>query len=297
MAAVAHHYVSIGFLAPDPMEVVDLLRRAISEGSRESGEDGTCFIRLHDDASGARINVVLERSGVVRSAKPSFAPSRPRRIRARIAGLHPDAVNADADLVQLTPLGGDYPLAVEFENGSRATSQLSFGEEADVELVGFAGRLDCFADAGAYLAAAIPLGIGEVVPAGLYALATAQDPSSPGSAALASGVVVKCNRLRNALSGRDFLHLVVETAAMTLDVVVAPEAVQGPPPQPGCIVTGALWFVARLAEPVGVAAAPMAAAIASVERQAVTGAGPSAFMTTALCLGPPVRPRLFSRWY
>ena len=99
------------------------------------------------------------------------------------------------------------------------------------------------------------------------------------------------------MSGRDFLHLVVETAAMTLDVVVAPEAVQGPPPQPGCIVTGALWFVARLAEPVGVAAAPMAAAIASVERQAVTGAGPSAFMTAALCLGPPVRPRLFSRWY
>jgi hypothetical protein len=285
---VANHYLSIGFDAPGRMDVVELLRRAITGGTSERLVDGGRFVQLHDPASGARVNVVVDQTGMVRSAKPSFRAPLPRRVRAQITGLHPDAANPDADLVQLAPSDGDYPLAVELEDGCRSAVGLAFGEEADFELVGFADSLECYVDEDAYRASGMPLGMQAVLPAGLLPLQTSDGAARPRATALVSGVVVACTRLHNGIGGAEFLHLVIETAGMTFDVVVHPELVEGPVPEPGHIVTGSLWFVARptLAAPVSVGAAAEADLVTAPEENA-SPAGPS---------GRQAPPRLFSRW-
>lgn len=288
---VANHYLSIGFTAPERMAVVELLRRTIAEGSSEPLLDGGRFIRLHDHASGARVNVVVDHAGTVRSAKPSFFTPLPQRVRVRITGLHPDEGNPDADLVQVAPVEGTYPLAVEFEEGSRAIAALPFGEEADVEIVGFADTMECYPHADAYEASGIPLGIREVLPAGLVPLPTPQGVARPRAAALISGIVLECNRLHNELGGADFLHLVIETAGMVFDAVVSPDAIEGPPPQPGRIVTGSLWFVARQPQEVAVGASISARSEAIDSPQEHVDTYADTFVADR-----PARTRLFGRW-
>lgn len=279
---VANHYLSIGFPASGRMDVVELLRRVITEGSSEPSLDGGRHIRLHDHASGARVNVVLDQAAMVRSAKPSYAPPRPQRVRARVTGLHPAPGNPDADLVQLAPANVDYPLAVELEDGARGALELPFGEEATLEVVGFAHSLESYADEAAYRASGMPLGTRAVLPAGLMPLPGEEGETAPLRAeALVSGVVQEVTTVRNELGGGEFLHLVVDSDGITLDVVVAPEAVDGPHPDPGHIVTGSLWFVARQAERVPVGAA---------EPPADTGA------LDVSVAARPGRPRLFRNW-
>lgn len=289
---VANHYLSIGFPASGRMDVVELLRRVITEGSSEQSLDGGRHIRLHDPSSGARINVVLDQASMVRSAKPSFAPADPQRTRARITGLHPAPGNHDADLVQLAPLDAEFPLAVELEDGSRAAAMLPFGEEATFEIVGFAHTLECYADEAAYRASGMPLGTQAVLPAGLMPLPGDEEgtPAPLRAEALVSGVVVEVEEVRNQTGGGTFLHLVVATDAMTLDVVVASGEVEGPAPQPGHIVTGSLWFVARQAE-----AVPVGAAVPSGTGERVGAAVP---VGAAAPAGGPRggRPRLFRTW-
>lgn len=282
---VANHYLSIGFPASGRMDVVELLRRVITEGSSEQSLDGGRHIRLHDPASGARVNVVLDQASMVRSAKPSYAPQDPQRIRARITGLHPAPGNHDADLVQLAPVDADFPLAVELEDGSRAAAALPFGEEATFEIVGFAHSLECYADEADYRASGMPLGTKAVLPAGLMPLPgdEAGKPAPLRAEALVSGVVAEVHEVRNETGGGTFLHLVVDTAVMSLDVVVASGEIEGPAPRPGHIVTGSLWFVARLAEavPVGAVAAADAGDAVLLDAPAAPRAG---------------RPRLFRTW-
>ncbi len=300
---VANHYLSIGFPTADRMRVVELLRRVISEGTSETSLDGGRHIRLHDHQSGARVSMVLDQGGTVRSAKPSFAPAEPRRVPVRVTGLHPDPANHDADLVQVAPLDASYPLAVEFEDGSRAINALCFGEETELELVGFADAVETYRDEADYRSSGMPLDSKSVLPAGLVPMA---EPSGvlnrPRATALVSGLVLSCERRHNAIGGAAFLHLVIETDGMVFDAVVAPDAVEGPFPEPGQLLTGSMWFVARQAVPVPVgamAAATVAAgegATASSAISAPHAAGPIESAAASIATQRQSRPRLFRNW-
>lgn len=291
---VADHYRSIGFPVPDALTLVQLLRRTVLEGGRTSQADGFHLVRWHDDASGARINVVLNTDGVIRSAKPSFLPAVSRPVRARVHGLHPDSSNPDAHLVKITVANADLPWSVEFEDGAAAVAGLCFGEETDLEVVGFAGRLDCYEDEGSFAASGIPLGTREMLPAGIHALGRDRDIAGQRMSALASGVVMEVEELHNALGGESFLHLVIDTTPVPLDVVVSPHEVHGPPPRRGHVVTGSLWLVARQIAP---SAAPLQ--VPAIERVAGDPgpARPFSAVTGARTHGHgPRGPRLFSGW-
>lgn len=248
MGPVSNRYATVGYAVGDPAELDTLVQGAVASGTGEPLVDGGRFVCCHDEASGARLNVMVGPDGRVRSAKPSFRPQDPCLVQARITGLLPDGVDADADAVQLAPRHASYPLAVEFEAGSLAVNRLPFGEEVDLELVGFAHTMECYPHEDAYLSSGIPLRMREVLPAGLVPLAVDGGATRSRATALVSGVVVAASRLRNAVGGGEFLHLVVDTEGMVLDVVVCPDAVEGPPVEPGRIVTGSMWFVARRPE-------------------------------------------------
>ena len=286
--SVPNHYLSIGFDVAERMAVVDLIRRVITEGSSEPLLDGGRLVRLHDQTSGARVNVVVDHTGMVRSAKPSFRPTMPRRVRALVSGLLPDPANPDADLVQLAPIEGAYPLPVELEDGTRAVAELPFGEAADFELVGFADSMECYASEEAYRASGMPMGTRAVLPAGLIPLATAEGTARPRATALVTGAVLECVLVRNEAGGADFFHLVIETDGMTFDAVVAPDAVTGPVPEPGHLVTGSLWFVARQPVAVSVGARPTTASEAQLDTLQIVADPPSPSRQS--------RTRLFSRW-
>jgi len=251
--------VSVGFVVPEPDAVGTWVQQLAAQGAVQYLADGSCVARVHDEASGARLTVVVGRDGTMRSARPSFRAEQPCRIRARVTGLLPDGADPDADAVQLAPQRAGYPLAVEFEDGGRAIGRLPFGEEVDVELVGFAHTMECYPHADAYRSSGIPLRIREVLPAGLVPLPGTDDAPRSRATALVSGVVMECRRLHNALGGGTFLHLVVDTDGMVFDAVVRPEVVEGPPVEPGRIVTGAMWFVARCPEPATAASVPASA--------------------------------------
>ncbi len=248
MGPVTNRYLTVGYAVADPAALDELVRLADAAGAGEPLLDGGRFVRCHDEASGARLNVMVGPDGRVRSVKPSFRPEDPCLLRARLTGLLPDGVDADADVVQLAPRHGSYPLAVEFEAGSLAVNRLPFGEEVELEVVGFAHTMECYPHEDAYLSSGIPLRMREVLPAGLVPLAADRGATRSRATALVSGVVVAVSRRRNAVGGGEFLHLVIDTEGMVLDAVVCPDAVEGPPVEPGRIVTGSMWFVARCRE-------------------------------------------------
>ena len=258
MTVVSKHYPNVGFVADDLMQVVALHHRAITRGTATLRPDGSRLARLHDAASGALLEVVVDGDGLVRSARPSFVAPAPCRVRVRLTGLLPDGNDPDADLVQVAVLGGGYPLAVEFEGGCDAIAALPFdgGEDLDLELVGFADALECYADEQAFRSSGIPLATRDVLPAGLVPLRHGDGLAPVRASALVSGVVLACAALDNELGGGRFLHLVIETDGMTVDAVVDPVAVEGVPVAEGRIVTGSLWFRARRPVPVEAGSGP-----------------------------------------
>ncbi len=242
---MTNRYQSVGFAVESAAAVDELLRRAMAEGVVEALLDGGRLVRWHDAPSGARLAVLVRPDGAVRSATPSFRPDTPQVLSARLTGLLPDGADADADAVQLAPRHASYPLAVQFETGGLAINDLPFGDEVDLELVGFAHAMECYPHEDAYRSSGIPLRIREVLPAGLVPLAGAEGPCRSRATALVSGVVLACTPHRNVCGGGEFLHVVIDTEAMVLDAVVCPQSVEGPPVQPGRIVTASMWFVAR----------------------------------------------------
>ncbi|MFN0028174.1 MAG: hypothetical protein ACKV2O_13485 [Acidimicrobiales bacterium] len=304
---MADHYRCVGFPAPDALTLVQLLRRTVTDGVRVSRSDGSVSVRHHDDRSGARITVVLSADGVIRSAKPSFLPTVSRPVRARVHGRHPDSANPDAELVKITLRGAQLPWSVEFEDGAAAVAGLSFGEETDLEVVGFADRLACYEDEGAFAASGATLGAREMLPAGVHGLG--RDLGGQRLSALASGVVMEMEELHNGLSGASFLHLVIDTTPGPLDVVVSPQQVDGPRPRRGHLVTGSLWLVARQVPPallaprhIDVPASTSVLPVRQLQRKPQpqpARSGPELDEDQPLRPRAPGRresPRLFSRW-
>lgn len=256
---------------------------------------------------------MLTPEGVVRSAKPSFVPGLCRPVTARVHGRHPDSSNVDADLVKVTVRHAELPWSVEFEDGAVAVAALSFGEETALEVVGFADRLACYEDEGAFAMSGAALGSREMLPAGIHALG--RDLAGQRMSALASGVVIEVEQLHNGLTGEPFLHMVIDTTPVALDVVVSPHQVYGPMPRRGHVVTGSLWLLARqvpTATPALPPVPPTGSQLAVVDLIAVDGVvsapaadgafphrAPTGTVRTGTVSGVPVRrhgPRLFSRW-
>ena len=271
---MANHFASIGFTAPGRGEVVDLLRRAARDGVGETLVDGDQYVRYVDEPSGAQVNLVVAPDGQIRSAKPSFRPAAARRVTARVTGLHPDPANPHSDLVQLAPVGGDYPLAVELEEGARAAALLPFGLEATFEILALADALEVYADDEAFRASGMPLGVEALIPSGLFPVSSADGYGRPRAAAIFTGRVLEVRAERNARGGAAFFHLVVRTFGMDIDVAVSPTAIEGPTPAPGMVISGSFWMVARLApgdeparraHPVAVEPVPAAVGAAGAE--------------------------------
>jgi hypothetical protein len=300
-----HHFASIGFTAPGRGEVVDLLRRAAREGVAEALTDGDRYVRYVDEPSGAQVNLVVGPDGQIRSAKPSFRPADPRQVVARVTGLHPDPGNPHGDLVQLAPVAGDYPLAVELEEGARAATQLPFGDEATFEILALADALEVYADEAAFRASGMPLGVEALIPSGLFPVSSADGYGRPRAAAIFTGRVLDVRAERNERGGAAFFHLVVRTFGMDIDVAVSPTAIEGPTPAPGMVISGSFWMVARLADGrpapartvVDGTSAPSADVVGHVPPAAAPTMSDRVATTVARMTDDRIgRQRLFGRW-
>lgn len=293
---MSNHYASIGFAAQDRLEVVQLLRRAAQEGTSEALTDGDRLVRYLDTESGAAVHVVVRPDGQIRAAKPTYHAPLARRVRARVTGLHPDPANPHADLVQIAPVGADYPLAVELEDGARAATRVPFGEEAELEIVAMADALEVYPDALSFLASGMPMGPEAVIPAGLYPTSSDDGFLRPRAAAICTGTVLAVYPELNERGGAGFFHLVVRTFGMELDVVVAPFAIEGPTPQPGMTISGSFWLVARVAAPVEVVNLTDAVVAVDAAPSLANAAGESSASVDATGNDRIGRQRLFGRW-
>jgi hypothetical protein len=116
-----------------------------------------------------------------------------------------------------------------------------------LEVVAFAHRLSCFADEAALGRAeelgSLKLAANGFLPVGMFETG---DGVSGRARAMFAGRVVAVGGRRNAATGGDFVHLVVETYPGRIDVVAPAD---GAPPVAGEIALVMAWLVGRPVEP------------------------------------------------
>ena len=115
----------------------------------------------------------------------------------------------------------------------------------DVELAGFAVELNVYSTEEAFREAQPelkPLGVPAFLPAGMMAQTEGKQPTAH---ALMVGRALESERVRNRLTGRDFLRVRMETPAGPLDLIADPDMVEGPP-ESGAILQAGAWLSGRI---------------------------------------------------
>lgn len=211
------------------------------------GETDAAAVIAHTDRSGARLSLTLLPSGAIQCVTPSFAGTS--RLTAVTGSFGDDECPYEVPLlVEVFDDTGEmvHPLALQPEDVAVWRDALEPGERVNLNVTAFAERMDVFADEAAYRASGTPMAVQSLIPSGMFAPGGgAAGDWGVTPRALISGTVRSAERLVNALTGLEFVHVFVESyAAITYDIVVDPADLDDPPAV-GTIVSGQFWLSCR----------------------------------------------------
>lgn len=243
------HLAALGIGSCSQEERESQIRRILSEAQRYSTRSDSLTLRW-SDPSGAELWIYVDSSGRLVSVQPHFAGGFcfSLELQARIA--RPDVSPFDGGFVGwfgpegLSPTAGGMPVVFDAPDFVDM-DDLDLPSRREVEVVGFAVEVNAFESEAALREGQPdlkPLTFPAYIPAGLIG-AVADVP--PTAHALLVGRVLLAKRVRNQLTGGEFVRLQVETPADPMDIVadlsLVPEL-----PEAGAFVQVGVWVSGRI---------------------------------------------------
>lgn len=258
---VANHFTSIGFNVSTKEDLNALIQRAMKEGEDVSCPNGA-YVKWAIGA-GIELWVHLDTHGrKISSFSPHF--SGPSRAILGITEIRNDpsihtllegSIDAWAAPRSEDPKTGLYPLTLDVPDFDALRTNLKLGGKYTFQIAAFGHSLSCFKDEEAFKAEQLkhPVGVRDghpytfgpesFIPTGQFTRITGGKLKAE---AMFSGLVSETEELTNPFSGRNFLHLLVRTYGIDVDIVADPTIVKGSPIVGG-IVIGTFWMSGRLA--------------------------------------------------
>jgi hypothetical protein len=250
---VSDHFRTVGFTL-ERDELASLLQRAIDGGKLIEAPHGD--YRVWTPGAGAELWVNLYRRGdntrELAGANPHFASEA--RMNAIVEAIEPNADFAlEGELYAWASPGGDehglYPFSASVPDFDASLASLEVPFRTILSLAGFAHELRSWPDEETFAASMRDEPTGfvatSIVPVGLFGSNTGRARSQ----GVVTGTVVASELRYNPATERPFRRLLLETYGGQIDVLAAPDIVQGEP-APGGVVRATCWLTARIvAEP------------------------------------------------
>lgn len=146
--------------------------------------------------------------------------------------------------------GGDYPLAFDCPDAA-AHAGMALPTTAVVQIAAFAQQVSVYASDDEYEAARVAQGLAfaskSFIPSGLFSPA-GEPVKPPEPHALFVGHVLEAEERRNAVTGKLFWWVLVETLGGSFDVVIDPDLLPSLP-DAGNVLSGWFWLSGRLRLP------------------------------------------------
>jgi hypothetical protein len=238
------HFGAIGL--PADGEPFNRALMAFASNATTVGETPAAAVIAHTDRSGARMSLTLRPDGAIQCMTPSFAGMSRVTVLADSFGDHECPYETPVIVEVLDDTGEMvHPLALQPEDVAVWQPSFTPGERVDLNVTAFAERIDVFADEAAYRASGTPMAVQSLIPSGMFAPGGVSEQDwVVAPRALISGTVRSATTLVNGLTGLAFVHAVVDSYAMVVDIVIDPVDVDGPPAT-GSIVSGQFWLSCR----------------------------------------------------
>jgi len=233
-------------------EVSSLLQRAIDGGTLIEAVHGD--YRVWTPGAGAELWVNLHRGdGNTRElagANPHFASDA--RMNAIVEAIEPNADFAlEGEIYAWASPGGDehglYPFSASVPDFAASLATRSVPFRAELALAGFAHEVRWWANEEAYAASMRdePTGFAatSIVPVGLFGSNTGRARSQ----GVVTGTIAASELRYNPATERPFRRLLVETYGGHIDILAAPDLVEGEPIVGG-IARATCWLTARIVD-------------------------------------------------
>lgn len=239
------HFGAIGLPGDGAGQFSEALM-AFASKATTLGETPAAAVIAHTDQSGARMSLTLLPDGAIQCLTPSFAGTSRLTVIADSFGDHECPYEMPLIVEVLDDTGEMvHPLALQAEDVAVWQASFTPGEQVDLNVTAFAERIDVFADEAAYRASGTPMAVQSLIPSGMFAPGGVSEQDwVVAPRALISGNVRSATKLVNGLTGLEFVHAVVESYAMVVDIVIDPADIDGPPAA-GFIVSGQFWLSCR----------------------------------------------------
>lgn len=251
MVVVPDHFRTVGFTL-ERDELASLLQRAIDGGRLIEAPHGD--YRVWTPGAGAELWVNLyRRDGNTRElagANPHFASDA--RMLAIVEAVEPNAEFAlEGELYAWASPGGDehglYPFSASVPDFDASLAARDVPFRATLALAGFAHELRWWADEASHAesARAEPTGFAEtsIVPVGLFG----SNAGRARSQAIVTGTIAGSELRYNPATERPFRILRLDTYGGQIDILGAPEVVQGEP-LIGGVARATCWLTARIVD-------------------------------------------------
>ena len=245
------HLAALGIGSPSMEERQEQVRRILKESKPHSQRAESMTLRWHDP-SGAELWIYLDEAGTMRSVQPHFAGGPRIRLELQAIVERPEVSAYDGGFVGLTQeggsnpsLGGGFPVVFDAPDFPDVKDAFLTAKH-DVELAGFAVELNVYPTEEAFRKGQPDLkalGVPAFLPAGMVARVEGGQPTAH---ALMVGRTLESERVKNHLTGREFIRLRMETPAGPMDLIVDPGMVEDLP-EIGCILQAGAWLSGRIA--------------------------------------------------
>lgn len=247
---MASHFSSLGMPIETEEDLQKLLNRMAKDARVIDVEAGRYLCWTSD--SGAETWVQLTHANEFVGFNPHYAGKGRMPVRVQQAVDRPESTALDgAYYAWANPQGGqsengDYPFVFDVPDFQvEPLEALPWIGEA--QLAAFSEQLKVFRDEEAFVASQTEeprFASRCFIPTGL--LKSEEDSSPPQAFALINGRIREAARLRNELTGGEFVWLLVDTLGGSIDVVADFELLPGGVPRPGEVVSGTFWMSGRV---------------------------------------------------
>ncbi len=247
---VADYFAALGIGSASQEERRDQVREILKRSEPHSRHADSVTLRWRDP-SGAELWIYVDSSGTMKSAQPHFAGGPRIRLELQASVERPEISPYDGGFVALTQeggsnpsLGGGFPVVFDAPDFPEVREAFLTAKH-DVELAGFVVELNAYDTEEAFREAQPelkPLEVPAFIPAGMVGQA---DGGSPTAHALMVGRVIEAERIRNELTGNEFVRLRIETPAGPIDLAADLDMVPELPAEGDILQVGA-WLSGRI---------------------------------------------------
>ncbi|MCP3141879.1 hypothetical protein [Pyxidicoccus xibeiensis] len=247
---MANHLACIGIHATDRASFARVLD-SLLEHTTTAGTTPGHELKLWSDASGASYGFVFTREGKVECSTPGFRAES--RLRVRATGFAADKSCRFCDLLEAEVVDSEghvlYPFATTLADLVLVRERVQAGAALELAPCAFAESLQAWPDKEAYEASRKPgkaqLGSQFFIPNPAALMKKDGPPPPVAPRAHFTGHVEAADVRTNGVTGQPFQHALVRTYGGVYDVLAAADE-KTPRLQPGNIVRGTFWLVARV---------------------------------------------------